>query len=45
VNEILSKHTGQPIERIRKDTDRNFFMSGEEAKAYGIVDDVIVKRG
>ncbi len=45
VNEILSKHTGQPIERIRKDTDRNFFMSGEEAKAYGIVDDVIMKRG
>jgi ATP-dependent Clp protease protease subunit len=45
VNEILSKHTGQPIERIRKDTDRNFFMSGEEAKTYGIVDDVIMKRG
>jgi ATP-dependent Clp protease protease subunit len=45
VNEILSKHTGQPIDRIRKDTDRNFFMSGEEAKAYGIVDDVIMKRG
>jgi len=45
VNQILSKHTGQPIEGIRKDTDRNFFMSGEEAKAYGIVDDVIVKRG
>jgi ATP-dependent Clp protease protease subunit len=44
VNDILSKHTGQPIERIRKDTDRNFFMSGEEAKAYGLVDDVIVKR-
>ena len=45
VNEILAKHTGQPIDRIRKDTDRNFFMSGEEAKAYGIVDDVIMKRG
>jgi len=44
VNEILAKHTDQPIERIRKDTDRNFFMSGEEAKAYGLVDDVIVKR-
>jgi ATP-dependent Clp protease protease subunit len=44
VNEILSRHTEQPIERIRKDTDRNFFMSGEEAKAYGLVDDVIVKR-
>jgi ATP-dependent Clp protease protease subunit len=44
VNEILSVHTGQLIDRIRKDTDRNFFMSGEEAKAYGLVDDVIVKR-
>lgn len=44
VNEILAKHTGQPMDRIRKDTDRNFFMSGEEAKEYGIVDDVILKR-
>ena len=44
VNEILAKHTGQPIEGIRKDTDRNFFMSGEEAKTYGLVDDVIIKR-
>jgi ATP-dependent Clp protease protease subunit len=45
VNQILAKHAEQPIDRIRKDTDRNFFMSGEEAKAYGIVDDVIMKRG
>jgi ATP-dependent Clp protease protease subunit len=45
VNDILAKHTGQAIDRIRKDTDRNFFMSGEEAKAYGVVDDVILKRG
>jgi len=44
VNEILAKHTGQSIEGIRKDTDRNFFMSGEEAKTYGLVDDVIIKR-
>ncbi|KPJ60033.1 MAG: hypothetical protein AMJ46_08875 [Latescibacteria bacterium DG_63] len=44
VNQILAKHTGQPIEKIRKDTDRNFFMSAEEAKKYGIVDDVIEKR-
>ncbi len=39
---IMSKHTGQPLKKIRVDTDRDFFMSGEDAKAYGIVDDVIV---
>lgn len=44
LNEILSKHTGQPIEKIEKDTDRNFWMSPEEAKEYGIIDEVIVKR-
>ncbi len=42
LNEILSKHTGQPIERIQVDTERDFFMSGQEAKDYGIVDEVIV---
>lgn len=41
LNTILSEHTGQPIEKIQADTDRDFFMSAEEAKAYGIVDDVI----
>jgi ATP-dependent Clp protease protease subunit len=44
LNEILSLHTGQPIEKIRRDTDRNFFMSADEAKEYGIVDAVIVKK-
>lgn len=44
MNEILAAHTGQPIEKIRKDTDRNYFMSAEEAKAYGLVDEVIAKR-
>ncbi len=44
LNEILSKHTGKPIERIEKDTDRDFFMSAEEAQKYGIVDEVIVMR-
>ena len=44
MNEILAKHTGQDIEKIRKDTDRNFFMSAEEAKEYGIVDEVIYKK-
>lgn len=41
LNEILVKHTGQPKKRIEKDTDRDFYMSAEEAKAYGLIDDVI----
>lgn len=41
LNQILSLHTGQPLEKIQADTERDFFMSGEEAKEYGIVDDVI----
>jgi ATP-dependent Clp protease protease subunit len=41
LEEILAKHTGQPLERIKKDTDRDYFMSAEEAKEYGIVDEVI----
>jgi ATP-dependent Clp protease protease subunit len=41
LNKILSFHTGQPIEKIQSDTDRDFFMSGDEAKEYGIVDEVI----
>ncbi|HCZ06305.1 MAG: ATP-dependent Clp protease, protease subunit [Thermotogota bacterium] len=44
LNEILSKHTGQPLEKIEKDTDRDFFMSAQEAKDYGIVDKVIERR-
>lgn len=43
LNEILSKHTGQPIDKIEKDTDRNFFMSAEEAKEYGIIDEIMVR--
>ncbi len=43
LNDILVKHTGQPLAKIEKDTDRNFFMSSEEAKAYRIVDKVIAK--
>lgn len=42
INEILVKHTGQPLEKVQKDTDRDFFMSADEAKAYGIIDEVIV---
>jgi ATP-dependent Clp protease protease subunit len=41
LNEILAFHTGQPLEKIQTDTDRDFFMSGGEAKVYGIVDEVI----
>lgn len=44
LNRILSRHTGQPLEKIDKDTDRNFFMSAEETKAYGLVDEIIEKR-
>jgi ATP-dependent Clp protease protease subunit len=40
---ILAKHTSQSLERIREDTDRDFFMSGEQAKEYGIIDEVIAK--
>lgn len=42
LNEILSRHTGQPLEKVVADTDRDYFMSAEEAKVYGIVDQVIV---
>ena len=42
IEEILAKHTKQPLDKIQKDTDRDYFMSAEEAKAYGIVDEVIV---
>ena len=45
LNEILANHTGQALEKIAKDTDRDNFMSGEGAKAYGIVDGVLEKRG
>ncbi|NMD42748.1 MAG: ATP-dependent Clp endopeptidase proteolytic subunit ClpP [Firmicutes bacterium] len=44
LNEILSRHTGQPVERIARDTDRDFFISAEEAKEYGLVDEVLVHR-
>ena len=44
LNEILSRHTGQTLERIQSDTERDFFMNGEEAIRYGIIDEVIEKR-
>lgn len=44
LNKILSERTGQPLEKIEKDVERDFFMSAEEAKAYGIIDEIFVKR-
>jgi len=45
INELLVHHTGQPLDRIEKDTDRNFFMSPDEARAYGLIDKIYdVKR-
>lgn len=44
LNELLAQHTGQPLERIQEDTERDFFMSAEEAKDYGLVDRVINQR-
>jgi ATP-dependent Clp protease, protease subunit len=43
LNEMLASHTGQPIEKIERDTERDFFMSAQEAKEYGIIDDIIVR--
>jgi ATP-dependent Clp protease, protease subunit len=44
LNGILAHHTGQPIERIAKDTDRDFYMTAEQAKEYGVVDDILTKQ-
>ena len=44
LNEILAKHTGQPLERIQTDTDRDRFMGGDEAVEYGLIDEVLVNR-
>ncbi len=41
LNKILAKHTGQPLEKIERDTDRDFYLSADEAKEYGLVDEVI----
>lgn len=44
LNSILSERTGQPLDKIERDTERDYFMSAEEAKAYGLVDEVMVRR-
>lgn len=43
LNEIMAENTGQSVEKISLDTDRDFFMSGEEAKAYGLIDEILTK--
>ena len=44
VNDILVRHTGQSLEQVKKDTDRDFFMSSEQAREYGLIDEVIEKK-
>jgi ATP-dependent Clp protease, protease subunit len=44
LNGILAKHTGQPLERIAKDTDRDFFMGASESRTYGLIDEVVVQK-
>jgi ATP-dependent Clp protease protease subunit len=44
LNQILATHTNQPLERIQADTDRDFYMTGHQAKEYGIIDDVVLQR-
>jgi ATP-dependent Clp protease protease subunit len=44
INKLLAEHTGQPIERLEQDTDRDFFLSAEESKEYGLIDQVITRR-
>jgi ATP-dependent Clp protease protease subunit len=44
LNRIMVKHTSQPVDRIQADTDRDFYMTGHQAKEYGIIDEVVIKR-
>jgi ATP-dependent Clp protease protease subunit len=44
LNEIVANHTGQPIDKVRKDTDRDFYLGADEAKAYGVVDQVLIRK-
>ena len=44
LNEIMQKHTGQSLDRIEKDTDRDYFMGAGEAKEYGLIDEVVIKK-
>jgi ATP-dependent Clp protease protease subunit len=44
LNQLLAHHTGQPLERIEADSERNFYMSADEAKNYGLIDQVIFRQ-
>ncbi len=44
LNQVLANHTGQPLDKIEKDTDRNYFMSAQEAKDYGIIDEIMIRK-
>jgi ATP-dependent Clp protease protease subunit len=44
LNELLSRHTGQPVERVEQDTDRDNFLSAQEAVEYGLVDEILIQR-
>ena len=44
INQILATHCSKPLEQVEKDTDRDYYMSGEDAKAYGLIDNILVKR-
>jgi ATP-dependent Clp protease protease subunit len=44
MNELMARHTGRPLEQIERDVDRDRFMSGEEAKEYGIIDNIVASR-
>jgi len=44
MNELLAKHTGHPIDKIKHDTERDFFMSAAEAKEYGVIDEILIKK-
>lgn len=44
LNELLAKHTGQTLKKIEKDTDRNFYMSSEDARDYGLIDEILIRR-
>jgi ATP-dependent Clp protease protease subunit len=44
LNDIVARHTGQPVEQVARDTDRDFYLGAEEAKAYGVVDQVLVRK-
>lgn len=44
INEILSKHTGKPVDVVEKDTDRDYYLSSDEAKDYGLIDNLLIKR-